>query len=222
MAWQLHWLEAEGSLAPWRDRIGAEIDAARTAVARLLPPPRLDILVQRLPGAGIPELGMVGHAYRKALFALTLDPDNPNFAASLSGDALRRMVVHEAHHCLRMGAVGYSRNLGDALVSEGLAGQFVRRLLGTPPEPWEAAATEAELHAHRPDAATLAAPRYDHDAWFFGARGLYPRWIGYTLGYRIVADWLAVEPEPDGALWAGVATEAVLAAARGGVLAREG
>lgn len=219
MTWQLHWLEAEGSLAPWRERIVAEIDAAREAIATLAAPPGLDILVQRLPGAGIPELGMVGHAYRKALFALTLDPDNANFAASLADGTLRRQVAHEAHHCLRMGAVGYGRNLGDALVSEGLAGQFVRRLFGSPPEPWEAAVTEAQLREHRPDAATLAAPRYDHNAWFFGVGGRLPRWIGYTLGYRIVADWLAAEPEPDGARWAGVPTDTVLAAARHGVLA---
>ena len=59
MNWQLHWLEAEGELEPWRERIAAEIEAAKSAIGRVLPPPRLDILVQRLPGATIPEIGMV-------------------------------------------------------------------------------------------------------------------------------------------------------------------
>jgi hypothetical protein len=41
--WQVHWLEAEGDLAPWRERIAAEIELARTAVAGVLPPFRLDM-----------------------------------------------------------------------------------------------------------------------------------------------------------------------------------
>ncbi len=88
--WTLHWLEAEGNLRPWRAAIEAEIGAAHAAVSGLLPPPRLDILVQHLAGAGIPEIGMVGHAYRRGLFALTLNPANPRFAAALADGMLRR------------------------------------------------------------------------------------------------------------------------------------
>ena len=58
------------------------------------------------------------------MFSMTLDPDNPNFAASLEGGAVHRHIVHEVHHCLRMAGPGYGWTLGEALVSEGLAGQF--------------------------------------------------------------------------------------------------
>lgn len=212
MDWRLHWLEAEGGLGSWRERITAEVEAAWEAVVRLVPTPPLDILVQRLPGAVIPEIGMVGHAYRKGLFALTLDPDNPHFAASLDEGALRRQVTHEAHHCLRMAGPGYGRTLGEALVSEGLAGQFTGRLFGSPPEPWERGVDEAVLRAYLPDAAALTASGYDHNAWFFGAGGHRPRWLGYTLGYRIVGKWLADVGSVDGDTWVNVPAEAVLAA----------
>ena len=89
-------------------------------------------------------------------------------------------------HCLRMGGPGYGRTLGEALVSEGLAGHFVARALGSPPEPWERAVDEAALLRHRPDAATLGAAPYDHAGWFFGLSGHRPRWLGSTLGHRIV------------------------------------
>ena len=211
MEWRLHWLEAEGELSSWRERITSEIEAAWEAVARLVHTPLLDILVQRLPGAVIPEIGMVGQAYRKGLFALTLDPDNPHFSASLNEGALRRQVTHEAHHCLRMAGPGYGRTLGEALVSEGLAGQFTRRLFGSRPEPWERAVSEDVLLAHRPDVAELTAPNYNHNAWFFGAGGHRPRWLGYTLGYEIVGKWLTDAGDVDGDTWVSVPADAVLA-----------
>lgn len=37
--WTLHWLEAEGDLAPWRPRIVHEVEAARDAIGRAVPPP---------------------------------------------------------------------------------------------------------------------------------------------------------------------------------------
>jgi Predicted Zn-dependent protease (DUF2268) len=218
MDWQLHRLEAEGDLSKWREQIATEVAATYAIVSRLTTPPRLDILVQRLAGAVIPEIGMVGQAYRKGLFALTLDPDNPHFAACLGDGTLRRQVTHEVHHCLRMGGPGYGRTLGEALVSEGLAGHFTRRLFNNPPEPWECAVTHDVLDAHRPDKETLSAKWYNHAEWFFGAGGRRPRWLGYTLGYRVVGDWLAATPEMDGDLLVNVSAETVLTAASKGVL----
>lgn len=207
--WTLHWLEAEGTLAAWQLAIEAEIGAARAAVTVLLPPPRLDVLLQRVPRGGIPELGIGGNAHRRALLSITLDPDNPRFAGAMADGALRRMLAHEVHHCLRFAARGYNASLGDALVSEGLAGHFSRLALGNPPEMWERAVPAAELRRHVPDRATLDAPRWNHAAWFFGAGGTHPRWLGYTLGYRLVGLWLDAAPR-DMAAVVGVATAEVL------------
>lgn len=188
--WQLHWLEAEGDLRRWRSEITAEVDAAHAAVSRVLTPPRLDVLVRRLSGGVIPEIGMVGHAYRRSLFALTCDPDNANFSNCLADGTFRRQVVHEVHHCLRMAGPGYGRNLGEAFISEGLAGHFVRLLFDNPPEPWECALDPDCLQTYFPDPPALKAAEYDHAAWFFGASNHRPRWTGYTLGYAVVGRWL--------------------------------
>jgi hypothetical protein len=205
--WQLHWLEAEGDLQRWRSLVEWEIGAAHKAVSRLISPPRLDILVQRIASSVIPEIGMVGHAYRKSLFALTLDPDNQHFASNLAVGMARRIV----HHCLRMAGPGYGRTLGEALVSEGLAGRFVGQLFGNAPEPWERAVDDDTLFANRPDAATLASTSYNHAAWFFGTGGERPRWLGYTLGYQIVGKWLDQTSEVDGFTWANVPADVILA-----------
>lgn len=210
--WTLHWLEAEGELRPWRTVIEAEIGAAYDAISGLLAPPRLDILLQRLAGAAIPEIGMVGHSFRRGLFTLTLDPDNPHFAIALADGALRRQVTHEVHHCLRMAGPGYGRTLGEALVSEGLAGHFTRLLFGNPPELWERAVDAGELRAHLPDAGALASTDYDHAAWFFGTGGQHPRWLGYTVGYALVGAWLQALPAPDGPALIGTTADVILAA----------
>lgn len=218
MSWQLHWLEASGDLRPWRETIAEEVEIARRAVAGVLPVSPLDILVQRLPDAVIPETGTTGQAHRGNLFSLTLDPGNPNFERSLREGGLRRTVAHEVHHCMRMTGPGYGWTLGEALVSEGLAGRFVSHLFGSPPEPWECAVSDEVLKAHLPDNPTLLSNGHDHRAWFFGVGGRYPRWLGYTLGYRIAGDWLGTAPGVGGRTWVDVPAHAVIDAARGHTL----
>jgi hypothetical protein len=195
-AWTLHWLEAEGSLAPWRSQIEGEIAAASEAVGRAVPRPAIDIVLQAVPRGGIPGLGIGGHAFRRGRIDLTFDPGSADLPRSLSGDLLRRMVVHEAHHCLRHAGPGYGRSLGAALVSEGLADHFAEELFGPPPLPWTAPLSPEERAAVVARAEPLLwAPRYDHAAWFFAdGRGALPRWAGYRLGYMLVAAHRAANP----------------------------
>ncbi|UOP09846.1 DUF2268 domain-containing putative Zn-dependent protease [Pseudomonas palleroniana] len=211
-AWTLHWLEASGSLAEFHQVLKAEFELAYRAIARRMPPPRLDVLVQRLPGETIAELGLVGRAYRSTMFSMTLDPDNPNFAASLKGGAVRRHIVHEVHHCLRMAGPGYGWTLGEALVSEGLAGQFVQHVLGSEPEPWESAHGLEALRAAPVSLSELEATYYDHNAWFFGT-GDKPRWLGYALGHQMVGRWLATTGAPEAAAWVEVPAKDIIAIA---------
>lgn len=217
--WSLHWLEASGRLEDYRSAILAEFTAAYRALSEILPPPRLDILVQRLAGETIPELGVGGHAYRASLLAMTVDPGNPNFEGSLSAGALRRQILHEVHHCLRMAGPGYGWTLGEALVSEGLAGQFVGKLLGTAPEPWEKAVGVTELRRTPVEASELSSGDYDHPAWFYGG-GRHARWLGYSLGYRMVESWLAEAGDIEPTAWINVPAAAVIeAAGRSGLVA---
>jgi hypothetical protein len=209
--WTIHWLEATGDLQPWRQPIATEIEATRGIVSSLVTAPRLDILVER-SNRVIPEIGMVGHAYRHSLFSLTVDPDNSHFEPSLRDGTLRRQVAHEVHHCLRHAGPGYGRTLGEAMVSEGLAGHFATRLFNSPPEPWERAVDDIEAWRLFPDRDALASSTYDHNAWFFGVGGRYPRWLGYTLGYMLAGRWLRSVPEADGQTMVNVPAAKVLSA----------
>lgn len=98
-------------------------------------------------------------------------------------------------------------------MSEGLAGQFVTWLMGSPPEPWERALDRAALTAAPVSVAALGGVPYDHAAWFFGT-GALPRWYGYTLGYHMVGAWLEEVGTPDAERWVTVSAQEVIGAAR--------
>lgn len=91
---------------------------------------------------------------------------------------------------------GFGLTLGEALVSYGLSDHFVEEVFpATPPQPWDhrplSPADEAKLWRRaKPD---LEIPGgYDHPLWFFGAGGkqALPKWVSYTLAYRIVNAYL--------------------------------
>ena len=189
MAWQLHFLTARGQPGPWRGAVSEAVGAVRARVAALVEPPALDIVVQAIPGGGIPERGHQGASPAPGLVFVTLDPANPRLASQM-GRPFERMLAHEVNHAMRWDGPGYGETLGEALVSEGLAGRFVRQLYADPPEPWEDAAGTGALAAGLREArAAWESRSYDHGRWFHGRADL-PRWLGYTLGFRIVGAWL--------------------------------
>jgi uncharacterized protein YjaZ len=134
----------------------------------------------------------VGYAPKPGVVFITIDLVYPALLVIVDA-SLERMFAHELHHAARWDGPGYGSSLGEALVSEGLAGHFVQELFGGPPEPWEGL-PEDEVLSH----AALAAQQWDstdysHEAWFFG-RGDLPRWLGYSLGFRLVGKFLAEHP----------------------------
>jgi hypothetical protein len=211
--WTLHWLQAAGTLAPWRQRIRAEIDAAFVACAQVVRPPRVDIVIHQIPHWPVPELGFGGSAPSRDTMFLGFDTAHPALEQGLVG-GLRRVVLHEAHHCLRQAGPGYGTTLAEALVSEGLADHFVLEVLGGAPDPWCVALQDAELHM----AAVRAEPALwdnglDLTRWFRGdARRILP-WSGYSLGWRLVGTYLAQESAARPSQLARVPAEPVIARA---------
>ena len=188
----LHFVNARGQIDPYVEPVREAVSKAAAAASALDLGP-LDIVVE----AGswvIEQLGHCGRAPRAGVVFLALDPENPNLDANL-GAPLERIIAHELHHARRWETAGLARTLGDALVSEGLAGRFIEELYGTPPEPWECAVGDETLCAHLA-AADEAWDRedYDHNRWFFGAGDL-PHWLGYTLGYRLTGAYLSAFPD---------------------------
>lgn len=209
--WTLHWLQAAGTLAPWRGRIRAEIDAAFDAIARVMPPPRVDIVIHQIPHWPVPELGFGGSTPSRCTMFLGFDTTHPALDERLVG-GLRRVVVHEAHHCLRQAGPGYGTRLGEALVSEGLADHFVLEVLGGSPDPWCVALQDGQLAAAATEAEkVLWEPNIDLNRWFRGDRSRILPWSGYSLGWWLVDRYLAQEPDGRASRLARVPADLVLA-----------
>ena len=83
------------------------------------------------------------------------------------------------------------------MITEGLADRFCLEVLDAAflLPPWD--------DAFPPDRTAiffdLARPEfdnreYDRDRWFFGVNASIPRWMGYTLGFRLVENYQAKHP----------------------------
>ncbi len=184
-----HILGASGRLEALRTPLLEGLARAEAAAMAVVDIPRTDVVIRVWPRATIAADGVGGFCPRRREIEIALDPDNR--ALSLGpGSAYERTIVHELHHVLRRDEAGYGETLGEALVSEGLAGHFVVQALGTVPEPWEQAVGPEELmHWARRALLDWRRADYDHTDWFFG-HGEKPLWLGYALGFALVADYL--------------------------------
>jgi uncharacterized protein YjaZ len=186
----LHFLDARGCLSSdrgWMTDCMLALHGRSSALMRI---GSLDVVVSG-QGPVLAEDGIDGYSQPGTIF-LTVDPGNPKFRESQEV-TLARAFLHELHHVVRWDGPGYGLCLGEALVSEGLAGHFVQEVLGGKPEPWEAL-PDALVDPHRRSADDeWDNALYDHGAWFFGT-GALPRWLGYSLGFGIVARYLRTHP----------------------------
>jgi len=211
--WTIHYLNSRGALDQYTERIDSAFRGLARRAEQVAKPIVLDIVVRALRNGVIPEIGHVGFAPGIGVLELTIDPDNPNLANHM-GEPLERMMAHELHHAMRWETVGYGTTLGEVLISEGLAGRFAQELYGGEGELWERAASREHLGAIAERAAVHANDTdYDHATWFFGS-GELPRWVGYTLGWEIVGDYLRNHPGLTASGLAGTPADRILPSLR--------
>lgn len=187
-------LDPDGRLAGLEATLRRTVTATLTAAAPLLDLRGVEITVAGDASRAIAGYGVGGFTSDGSHVRLDVDAD-----ATWSQDVLEQRLAlvctHELHHVRRFRGPGYGVTLLEALVSEGLADHFAVDVQAAAPPPWTDAYPEARdaeiLDAAR---AELDSPGYDHARWFFGAGADLPRWAGYTLGYRLVSDYLARHP----------------------------
>lgn len=188
----LHILNARHQLANMEEWLSERLNDAFSVSAQHLPLRNTDVIV-KAGKAVIPEKGHLGYAPEKGLIYVTVDPENPAVQANAS-QSLERMLAHELHHSSRWDGPGYGRTLGEALVSEGLAGHFAQEAYGGESEPWE----QLSVNTLRPYVSKAKAewlnPEYNHVEWFFGSEA-FPTWVGYSLGYQVVGHYLTAHSD---------------------------
>lgn len=192
--WTLHWLQAAGTLAPWRGRIRAEIEAAFTAIGRITPPPRADIVIHQIAQWLSPEQGFGGTAPSRETILLGIDTAHPMLDAQLAG-GLRRVMVRQAYLCLRHADPGYGTRLAEALVSEGLAAHFVQEVLGAAPKACTGPDDRALAEAVADAAPLLWEAKMDPLCWMRGDGLRMPAGRGERLAWHLLDRYLARVPD---------------------------
>lgn len=201
--WQVHFLNARHALTGVMPEIRAAVAEAVALVASHAELPDFDVVVRAEDG--IPDWGVLAHSPAPGVVELALSP--PRFDSAL---VVRRMV-RALFLILRGDRPGYGRSLGEALVSEGLAGHFVQAVLGGRPDPWDATPLTAGVAKRA--MTEWAWLDYDRALWFEG-RGNIRKWAGYGLAHRLVAEHLARSEGADVLSLATVSAEALRPAMR--------
>ncbi|WP_323797083.1 DUF2268 domain-containing putative Zn-dependent protease [Nisaea sp.] len=198
--WHVHYVNARGKLDRLKPHVEAALEDVYPRISKVCEPPAVDILVEAVWNSSvIPERGHVGYG-NEDLVTLWLAPEHPKLDENL-GEPLARMIAHEMNHVMRFRSVGGPESLGDHLICEGFAGRFVQELFGNSPEPWEQAIPKTEFQRYIPQAmddfnkrAGYRQEKISMYEWMF-ASGTMPRWLGYTLGYEIVGQYLEDHPD---------------------------
>lgn len=187
-------LKASGRFDPYLKDLEQTINLAIKKTTEKIPVDKVDLVIYDNPAQVIKEVGVGGRTHLPYLVRISLNPGFPNFGNVIKYD-LPRSISHELHHAARWKTVGYSKTLGEAIITEGLAVSFETEVWGGKPSQWATAVKGAELNKLLKIAKEEANDdHYNHYKWFFGKADL-PRWAGYSLGYYLVQKYLAKHPQ---------------------------
>jgi hypothetical protein len=131
------------------------------------------------------------------------DPNHPNFEMA----NILPTLVHEMHHVGRIRNPDFELTLLECMVNEGLADHFAVEVLGCGVPPWASALTEEQIQENVDRVRPLL--RVKHESWstefdeeyfrpwMFGRGGEdpIPHWTGYSIGWRVVEDYLDAHPD---------------------------
>ncbi len=184
-------VDSSGALGALADDVRMLLDATIDGVAAVLDLHGVTVTLDTDATRAIAGYGVGGFTPDGSHVRIDVDPSFPALA-DVIGERLPFVCAHELHHAKRFRGPGYGATLLEALVSEGLADHFAVVQLGAPPPPWThafpTASNEEYLEIARRE---LDSRDYDHARWFYGASDDLPNWTGYTLGFQLIAEYLA-------------------------------
>ena len=188
---KIHVLQASGRFTLYTKKIEKVARLAIKKVTAKIPVDNVDIVFCDNPWGVIPEIGIGANTINAFLIFIYLDPVFKHFNKTINLE-IERTIAHELYHCLRYPYPGYGRTLLGALVGEGLADHFDIEVTGSKPAIWDAALSAVQMAKLGESAKKeYKNKNYNHFDWFYGSekRGM-PKWTGYTLGFKLVEDYL--------------------------------
>jgi len=202
MAIHTHILSSSKELRPYATKLESTVNSVALLIKDIIPVEDIDVVFYDNPTGTIKEIGGIGGYTPVAnVVFISLDPRHHDFNKSLDNE-LAYQLAHEFHHAVRFRTPIETENLFEAIISEGLADCFAMEVTKkVKPEPWTQILTEDQYKVYLNKAiAEWKNPVYDHGAWFFGSKQeIIPRWAGYSIGYRLVSEYLRNNPDTSAA-----------------------
>lgn len=133
--------------------------------------------------------GTMGTAFWANSFHLYIDTND------FSTESLENTVVHEYNHAMYFNHHSpFEQTMLGVIIMEGLAENFRDDVNGGNPSPWAVAIEEKDVKNQLDDIKEyLDSSAENNDLYkeiFYGS-GKYKRWIGYSIGYRIVNSFMS-------------------------------
>jgi uncharacterized protein YjaZ len=192
----IHVLTKSGRLTPFRKSIIKVVHKSVALTKREIPVRKIDILVYDNPRGTIPETGEGGWTENSYLIFISLNPTFKRFDWTIN-TMLPRVIAHELHHAARWAIQKRDGTLLEALVSEGLATHFEEQITHGSAALWaKAVKGKMLIELTKRAVSEYTSSTYNHRRWFFGKGDpTIPRWTGYSIGYRLVSNYLRAHPK---------------------------
>lgn len=204
MGIEFHCLNTSGKLDKYKNKIIDKAKESMNIIRGFIPIDNVDIVIRYSETA---ILTILGYSPDANTIYLSIDTQNQNIESIIDSQILRTLS-HESHHCLRWRDPGYGETLYEAMVTEGLADHFDIEITGNEPQPWSIVLTDEKLQEMEQKAKAFYWSKYDHNLWFYGTNASeIPNWTGYSLGFKIIDEYLKISHEKPSKLFSKSARE---------------
>ncbi|MBP6924661.1 MAG: inorganic diphosphatase [Candidatus Pacebacteria bacterium] len=187
-----YFLESDKQFPELEEKLKQTLHKTEEKIISATEPIETDVVCKYDPQNTIPELGISGqHTKEAGRIDIFLDTKNEHLCKNLATE-VARTLIHEYMHVVREKYVPWENGtLLDSLIAEGLSLSFETEMQPElPASIYATALTEREIADAWEKAKPLLEQRgFENDEWFFGGDEI-KRWTGYSLGYKLVQDYL--------------------------------
>lgn len=156
----------------------------------VLPLQVCDIVICNNHESTIPETGAGGFSPNPHLIFVYLDTTSEVFLSNISTTVIRT-ITHELHHTTRSAVFPWENpSILESFIAEGLADNFDIEINGGEPYSWSTALSDEEIASliGKAKRDKWEKPGGNYLLWNFGKD--VPKWSGYSIGFKLVRDYM--------------------------------
>ena len=187
---KIYLADSDSSVARISDILLSSAQSAINNVKDILPLQACDIVLCNNPDGTISETGVGGFSPNPNLIFIYIDTKSEMFLSKISTTVIRT-ITHELHHASRSIIYPWKNpSILESFIAEGLADNFDIEVNNSEPYPWSTALSNEEIESliKKAKREFWGDPGGDYWSWNFGKD--IPKWSGYSIGFKLVRDYM--------------------------------